>query len=187
MLNRNQLGRHLSLKVGYWLSIRLRTKPARISWGWKHASWVPRVNSHSASRTTLHSPLGLTAANSAPLTTHKKVANHCPQIMTRLPEINKPQARISDVWWISFLLMSDGYQSVWCLMDISLTDVWWISFWLMCDGYQSVWCQIDISLTDVWWISVWRISSWLMSGRYYFDWWMMNISCLKDISVTDVW
>jgi hypothetical protein len=38
--------------------------------------WAPRVDSHSASRTTLLSPLELTAAKSAPLATRRNVANH---------------------------------------------------------------------------------------------------------------
>jgi hypothetical protein len=61
------------------------------------SSWTPRVNSHSTSRTTLLSPLGWTVAKSAPLTTHRKVANHSHQNKTHLPEINKPQARRSRV------------------------------------------------------------------------------------------
>jgi hypothetical protein len=63
----------------------------------KNASWAPRVNSHSASRTMLVSPLELTVAKSAPLATLRKLANHSPQNQTHLPEINKPQTRISGV------------------------------------------------------------------------------------------
>jgi hypothetical protein len=44
----------------------------------QHPSWAPGVNSHSASRTPLPTPLELTVAKSAPLATRRKVANHSP-------------------------------------------------------------------------------------------------------------
>jgi hypothetical protein len=49
---------------------------------------------------TVTPPVGLHSFHpwdSAPITTRKKVANHSPQAKTHLPEINKPQERISGV------------------------------------------------------------------------------------------
>jgi hypothetical protein len=59
----------------------------------KFTSWAPRF----LTVTPLVGPKGSTVAKSALLSTRRKVANHSPRNKTHLPEINKPQARITGV------------------------------------------------------------------------------------------
>jgi hypothetical protein len=64
-------------------------------WAWVQLlQYNSRVNSQSGLR---FFPLEITVAKSAPITTHKKVANHGSRNKRHIPEINKPQARISGV------------------------------------------------------------------------------------------
>jgi hypothetical protein len=94
-VDRNNVGPYRMMVVTIPLAlVRLYISGSNVT---RTTSWAPRVNSHSARRTTLLSPLGLTVAKSSPLATRRKVDNHSPRNKTHLPEINQPQARISGV------------------------------------------------------------------------------------------
>jgi hypothetical protein len=87
----------LSNLLTYWSLSTCFTRSLTAEEGCWRTSWVPMVNSHSTSRTIL-SPLGI---NSSQIYSHYhsgKGGQSLPsQNKTHLPEINKPQARISGV------------------------------------------------------------------------------------------
>jgi hypothetical protein len=108
-------------------------------------SWSPRVNSHSAIRTTLLSPLALTVANSAPNITRKRWPITALKTTRHLPEINKPHARIPGV----VIPMSYPIDSNTCIEVTSghlhsCTDSLRIT-WFWIGLYRFIW-------VDTWWM-----------------------------------